>query len=111
MTTPSHSSQSQICTIEAPSVSQVGGLSLDHYLREANQKVDEIAGCLRHGEPVPPETRDWMLAQVEFVVDVIGAENMELDQEMRSRLLELLLSIANLNEHIRAETSRSLQNS
>jgi flagellar biosynthesis regulator FlaF len=49
-----------------------------------------------------------MLAQVDFIVETIGSENLELDDEMRSNLLQLLLAIANLNEQIRHQASLAL---
>ncbi len=49
-----------------------------------------------------------MLTQVDFIVETIGNENPELDDQMRSNLLQLLLAIANLNEQIRHQASLGL---
>ena len=46
-----------------------------------------------------------MLEQVDFIVETIGDESLDVGDEMRSNLLQLLLSIANLNEQIRSQTS------
>ena len=46
-----------------------------------------------------------MLDQVDFIVEIIGNEDLELGDEMRSNLLQLLLGIANLNEQIRSQGS------
>jgi hypothetical protein len=45
-----------------------------------------------------------MLDQVDFIVEAIGNETLELGDEMRSNLLQLLLALANLNEQIRRQT-------
>ena len=52
------------------------------------------------GQGVDAEAFDWLLAQVDFVVDVVGSEDLILSDEQRSQLLQLLLDIANLNEYI-----------
>jgi len=108
MTIPSRDSYSEGCTVEIDAIPQEAGPCLDDYLPEATQRVDAITKQVRQGEPVDRGTRDWMLAQVDFVVETIGNENLELSEDLRSKLLQLLLSIANLNEHIRREASASL---
>jgi hypothetical protein len=44
-----------------------------------------------------------MLSQVDFIVESLGTESGELDDSLRSSLLQLILAIANLNEQIRSE--------
>ena len=53
---------------------------------------------------VDHNSREWMLAQVDFIIETIGNEDLEIGDEMRSNLLQLLLAIANLNEQIRSRT-------
>jgi hypothetical protein len=108
MPTTSHSCHSEVGTVELSTGLHESGLSLERYVLEANQKLDEITDCVRQGEVVERETRDWMLTQVDFVVETIGDENLQLSEDLRSQLLQLLLAIANLNEHIRREASASL---
>jgi hypothetical protein len=43
---------------------------------------------------------DWLLAQVDFAVQVLGEEDAKWDDDQRSKLLELLLGVANLNEYV-----------
>jgi len=43
-------------------------------------------------------SRNWMLSQVDFIVESLGTESGELDDSLRSSLLQLILAIANLNE-------------
>jgi hypothetical protein len=44
---------------------------------------------------------DWLLNQVDFAVEALGQEDNLWDSDQRSKLLELLLGVANLNEYIR----------
>ena len=69
---------------------------------------NEINELVSLGEAVDRDSRDWMLAQVDFIVEAIGNESLELGDEMRSNLLQLLLAIANLNEQIRRQASLGL---
>ncbi len=108
MTTPSRNSYSQECVIDLHTGLGEGGPRLGKYLLESTQELDAITEQASRGEAVDRDSRDWMLAQVDFIVDTIGDESLELDEEMRSNLLQLLLSIANLNEQIRHQTSLGL---
>jgi len=44
---------------------------------------------------------DWLLAQVDFAVQALAEEDVKWDDDQRSKLLELLLGVANLNEYVR----------
>jgi hypothetical protein len=108
MTTPGSDGYSQGCTIELhPSIGE-SGPRLDNYFLKSTQELEAIAEIVSQGKVVDRVSRDWMLAQVDFIVETIGSERMELGDEQRSNLLQLLLSIANLNEQIRRQTSLSL---
>jgi hypothetical protein len=103
MTTTSDDGYSQACMIE-PGASFVGGnVGMKNYLLESTKELNAISGRLSHGEAVDDDTRAWMLAQVDLIVEAIGNENLELGDELRSDLLQLLLAIANLNEQIRRQ--------
>jgi flagellar biosynthesis regulator FlaF len=60
------------------------------------------------GDGVDYETHSWMLDQVDFLVETIGDESLQLSDEMRSNLLQFLLTIANLNEEIRHKAALGL---
>jgi hypothetical protein len=81
---------------------------LDSYLLQSMQKLNQLTEQAGRGEGVDRVSRDWMLAQVDFIVETIGDESLELSDEMRSNLLQLLLAVANLNEHIRHKASLTL---
>jgi hypothetical protein len=101
MTTPSRTCHSEGCRIQVPVGFNDRGLCLDHYLQVATLELDTSASRFRDGQGVDTDTLDWLLIQVEFVVEAVGDEESSLTAEQRTRLLELLLGIANLNEYIR----------
>jgi hypothetical protein len=100
-------SYTQGCVIDHPPSLTHGGPSLDSYLLTSTQQLDAITNLANLGEAVDRNSRDWMLDQVDFIVETIGDESVELSDEMRSNLLQLLLAIANLNEQIRHQASLS----
>ena len=59
---------------------------------------------VRHGRNVDSGTLDWLLAQVDFAINSLAREDANWDDEQRSKLVELLLGVANLNEYARRST-------
>jgi len=108
MTTPSRDSYSEASVLELHTSFGEAGPSLDSYLLNSTQELNAITELVSRGEVADRDSRDWMLAQVDFIVETIGSENLELGDEMRSNLLQLLLAIANLNEQIRHQASLAL---
>jgi hypothetical protein len=108
MTTPSRNDYPLGCVIDPPTSSQEGALRLDNYFLKATQELNAITELVGRGEIVDRNSRDWMLDQVDFIVEAIGDEGLELGDELRSNLLQLLLAIANLNEQIRCQASLDL---
>ena len=108
MTTSSRGSYSQESVIDHHTSPDEGGAHLDDYLLKSTQELDAITELVHLGEVVDRDTRDWMLDQVDFIVETIGNESLELGDELRSNLLQLLLALANLNEQIRRRTSLNL---
>ena len=105
MTPPSRNGYSQGGTIELDTRFDEGGPRLDNYLLKSTQKLDAITEIVSRGEAIDRDSRDWMLAQVDFIVETVGNDGLELADDMRSNLLHLLLAIANLNEQIRHQDS------
>jgi hypothetical protein len=101
MTAPSSTCQFQGCKAEVPPGFFDQGLCVDHYLARATEKLNAVTQTFRVGRNVDNEILDWLLAQVDFVVETIGDETVSLREDERTNLLELLLGIANFNEHIR----------
>jgi hypothetical protein len=108
MTIPSRDRHTQECVIDLPTGLAVGDLHLDDYLLKSKLELDAIAELADRGLAVDGDSREWMLAQVDFIVETIGNENLELDDVLRSNMLQLLLAIANLNEQIRHQASLAL---
>ena len=75
--------------------------NLDIYLAAATAELNGYMQLLDLGQPLNRDARQWMLDQVDFIVATIGDESLELSEETRSYLLQLLLAIANLNEQLR----------
>jgi hypothetical protein len=78
------------------------GSNLCDYLLKSKQELDVISAFVARGEAITRESRNWMLAQADFIVETVGDESLELTDETRSDLLQLLLAIASLNEQIRS---------
>ena len=108
MTTPYRNSSTQEYVIDPPTSFGEGGSRLDTYLSKSTQELDAIIELAGRGEAVGRDSRDWMLQQVDFIVETIGDDSLELSDDMRSNLLQLLLAIANLNEQIRRQASLGL---
>jgi hypothetical protein len=108
MTTPSHNDYTLECLIDPHTSSQEGAPHLDNYFLKATQELNAITELVSRGEIVDRNSRDWMLDQVDFIVDTIGDDGLEMGDELRSNLLQLLLAIANLNEQIRCQASLDL---
>lgn len=103
MTTYSLDGSSQGCAIDLHSISGEGQPRLDAYFLKSMQELDAITELVNRREVIGRDSRDWILTQVDFIVETIGNESLELDDELRSNLLQLLLAIANLNEQIRRQ--------
>jgi hypothetical protein len=101
MIAPSHTCQAPSCNAELPVVLEKEGLCLKHYLEKAFQRLAAATEEFQSGQDLDYETMDWLLAQVDFVVDSLGQEDLTWDPEQRSELLQLLLSVASLNEVVR----------
>ncbi|MGH9678941.1 MAG: hypothetical protein ACRD4Y_03240 [Candidatus Acidiferrales bacterium] len=93
------------CRAEVPDGFRERSLCVEHYLEFANVRLENAAEDFRSGQGVDADTMDWLLGQVDFVVETIGNENVALSEAQRSQLLQLLLGVANLNEYIRHETA------
>ena len=104
MTTPIRTCHIEGCTVEVPGVLEKEGLCLSHYLEEAFRKLGTATEDSQRGQDVDYDAMDWLLAQVDFVVEWLAEEDTDLDSDQRSQLLELLLGVANLNEYVRHGT-------
>jgi hypothetical protein len=107
MASYSDESYSQRCVLDAPAAPTATAAQLEDYLAESTQRLESLTELAAQGEAIDPESRDWMLTQVDYIVETIGDDALELSDEMRSNMLQLLLAIANLNEQIRHDSSQA----
>src|SRR5579863_4809961 len=84
MTTPSRNGYPQECVIDLHPGFDEGGPRLDNYLLKSTQKLDAITELVSRGEVADRDSRDWMLAQVDFIVETVGNDGLELGDELRS---------------------------
>jgi hypothetical protein len=89
--------------MEVPTISGASLHRLEDYFLKSTQKSDTISVRVARGEKIDRASHDWMLSSVDFLVETMGDDHLELGDELRSNLLQLLLAIANLNERIRQE--------
>src|SRR5579864_1164839 len=105
MTTTSRNGYAPEGVMDLPSSFDKQRPRLDEYLVESGQKLSAITDLVSRGEDVDRDLRTWMLTQVDFVVEIVSNDGLELSDEIRSHLLQFLLAVANLNEQIRHRAS------
>lgn len=108
MNTLSSSTQPETTVLELDATTSETSPHLDDYLASAMEELQRMTDRVNRGEAMDHDSRDWLLNQVDFIVEVIGNERLDLGDEMRSNLLQLLLAVANLNEQIRHQASLAL---
>jgi len=101
LTNPSRHCRIQNCTAVIPEILEDEGLCVDHHLEDSFRRLAVATEGFNRDDGVDDETMDWLLGQVDFAVDALAREDDHWDSEQRSKLLELLLGVANLNEYIR----------
>src|SRR5580700_10428925 len=75
-------------------------LCLDHFLDEAFVRTDQALQSWNQGAPVDSQSVDWLLADALAVVNSLEAGADDPNPDQRDRMLELLLSLANLHEYV-----------
>jgi hypothetical protein len=108
MTTLSQGSQTDRILLEIDAHASATSLHLDDYLASASRELNSMTERVNRGETMDHDSREWLITQVDFIVEIIANETLDLGDEMRSNLLQLLLSVANLNEQIRQKASLAL---
>lgn len=101
MITATHTCHTANCTTDVPAVLEKEGLCLSHYMEEGFKKLAAAQDAVHGGRKVDRQTTEWLLAQVDFAVELLAQEGAKWDADQRSSLLELLLGVANLHEHAR----------
>jgi hypothetical protein len=89
--------------IDLPSISIRDNLWMEEYLSQSTARLDAIAERSNRGEHIDRNSRNWLLSQVDFVVESLGADAGDMEDSVRSGLLQLILAIANLDQTIRGK--------
>lgn len=97
--------QIRVCRIGAcsesipPSLTR-SGVCLMHYLDEVFTRVSAVQARCQQGELPDSRTLKWLGQQGDLAVKLLSGEGPDASEE-RTRLLELLLCLANLHESLR----------
>ena len=97
----SRNCQIDACCKPVPGTLAQRGVCLDHYLDEAFGQTAAALQMCQQGQPLDPRTIDWLLAQGDFVVRLLSKSSPMQSLQQRSRLLELLLCLTNVQEYLR----------
>src|ERR1700692_1244636 len=89
--------------LNLPSSDIKNNLWMEEYLSQSNYRLEAIAQQVHRGEQMDCDSRDWMLNQVAFIREALGPDSAELDDSFLSRLLQLILAIAGLDQRSRNE--------
>jgi hypothetical protein len=90
-------------SLDQPSSTIKNNLWMEEYLSQSNYRLEAIAQRVHRREQIDRDTRDWMLNQVDFIVESLATDSAELDDSTRSNLLQLILAIASLDQRSRKE--------
>jgi hypothetical protein len=83
-----------------PPALAAGGLCLDHFLDEAFARAADALDRCQRGESLDPVTLDWLFADVQLTLNALSELAKRRDLAQQSKILELLLCVANLNEYV-----------
>ncbi len=88
------------CGAEVPQALTAEGVCLDHFLDEAFARADKALTRCQQGESIDPSTLDWLFADVQLTLNSLTELAKERNLAQQSKILELLLCVANLNEYV-----------
>jgi len=88
------------CDEEVPPALAAGRLCLDHFLDEAFARADKALQNCKRGESPDAATLDWLFSDVQLTLNAVSELAKKRDLAQQSKILELLLCVANLNEYV-----------
>jgi hypothetical protein len=88
------------CSTPIPSTLARKGVCLAHYLDEVFTRISAVEERCRQKELPDSRTLVWLRQQGDLAVKLLSGDGPE-SSEDRTRLLELLLCLANLHESLR----------
>jgi len=97
----SRACQTAACSAPVPATLIRHGVCLNHYLDDAFTRVARMLELCRQGQPLDSATLAWLTNQGDLAVRLLSQDGMGKPSEERTKLLELLLCLANVQEYVR----------
>jgi hypothetical protein len=97
------------CANAIPSSLASEQLCLDHFLDEACIRTDQALERCRAGQPIDSPGVEAMLADALVIVNHLDGQPDPRSDRQRDRMLELLLSLANLHEYVAHISSQTMR--
>ncbi len=88
------------CANPIPAALAAEHLCLHHFLDEAFLRADHTLELCRDGCAINASELEWLLADALAIVNNLDDRAAESNIELRDRMLELLLILANLQEYV-----------
>jgi hypothetical protein len=88
------------CNQEVPPALGAAALCLDHFLSDAFSRAAQALEKCQRGEHIDAGTLDWLIGDVQITLNAVSELAKKRDLAQQSRILELLLCVANLNEYV-----------
>ncbi|HVB87962.1 MAG TPA: hypothetical protein VNK23_14980 [Candidatus Dormibacteraeota bacterium] len=88
------------CANPIPAALAAERLCLNHFLDEAFLRADHTLELCRDGRAINGSELEWLLADALAIVNNLGDRAAANNFEIRDRMLELLLILANLHEYV-----------
>lgn len=88
------------CDQMVPAALTAGGVCLDHFLDASFVRADEALAKCHRGEPIDARTLDWLLEDAHVTLKSLADVAARNDLVQQSRILELILCVANLSEYV-----------
>jgi hypothetical protein len=95
------------CTKSIPVALANERLCLDHFLDEAFVRTDQTFDRCREGRAMTSGDVEWLLADALAIVKSLEEDTGDPDPQQRDRMLELLLTLANLHEYVAHHSVRA----
>lgn len=84
-------------------------LCLDHFLDRAHVRANDALESCQQGKAIDAATLDSLLADAHVTLKALAEMTVRQEPERQERVLELLLCISNLHEHITHHSGRLSQ--
>lgn len=98
---PNRICQIDACNEHVPPALARQGVCLSHYLDDAFTRTSAALKLCQQGRPLDPREVDWLVAQGDFTVQMLSKQSNLSSLQQRSRVLELLLCLTNVQEYLR----------